>query len=80
MRALMGGESLGPRAIEIAIRDECADAGQRKLTTVSVPGEDQVGSVTGHAIENAQVGRVHDTECEISFIGKLPGDIVVTVA
>ena len=43
-------------AVQIAVGHERANDGQAHLTTVRVPGQDQVGTIVGHAIQHPQVG------------------------
>ena len=64
--------SLRPRgapSIEIAIRYQCAVAGDAQLTAVRVASHDQVCTVRRHRVENSTVGGVGDSERQ----GRLPG-------
>ena len=47
---------------------------------MSVSGKYEVGTVRGHAIDNAQVGSVRDTEGEVGVRFKFTRDVVVAVA
>jgi hypothetical protein len=55
IRLAVARKSTRPRAIEIAIRDECTDTRKAQLATMCVPGNDQSTTICGHGIKYAQI-------------------------
>lgn len=78
--ALVFAESAGAIGVKIAVGDECAVSGNAKLSTVGMPGHDQVGTILGHRVQHAQVGGVRNGEGEISARIESAGDVVVLVS
>ena len=78
--AVVIAKSTGAPRVKIAVRDECAVTGNSKLSTVRVPGHDQVRAVFGHRVQYAKVRRVGYCEGEISARIESAGDVVVLVS